>query len=155
MRKTSIFLLFLIAFNTPNALAFYPIEAQKEKLIISKTFPEEGVYFKAVPTIDVDEAGNIYAVGNREHMVFKFSPDGKLLLKFGGMGQGPGELQWPYYLSISKNLKLILVEDDIGVSFFSEDGIFIKRFRVFSPISSIYASPNKIYLLQPTENNLI
>ncbi|MBC7365047.1 MAG: hypothetical protein H5U07_11010 [Candidatus Aminicenantes bacterium] len=155
MRRNFIFMFLLISSIIANIMALYSDEIKKEKLVLSKTFPEERVYFKSGPNIAVDEAGNIYAVDNREHMVFKFSPDGKLLGEFGGQGQGPGELQFPYCLSISKNLRLILVQDNIGISFFSEDGLFIKRFRVFSPVYYVCAGANRIYLLQPREDKLI
>lgn len=128
---------------------------QKETLIIAKTFPKEIIYFKAVPPIDVDELGNIYAVGNREHTIYKFDSKGKFLLKFGGHGQGPGELQWPYYISSARKLKQVIVFDNVGLSIFSEKGKFINRIRIFSPALSIYASSNNILLLQPTEKNLI
>jgi len=146
--------LFLLLFSFVAklfALHSYP----KERLVIGKIFPQEIIYFKAVPPIDADELGNIYAVGNREHTVYKFDSNGKFLLKFGGFGQGPGDLQWPYYISSARKLKQVIVFDNVGLSIYSEKGRFINRIRIFSPALSIYASPNNILLLQPTENNLI
>jgi len=47
---------------------------------------------------DVDSLGNIYVVVPPTHpgnVVFKLSPEGKPLLSFGHMGQGPFELEYP------------------------------------------------------------
>jgi hypothetical protein len=48
--------------------------------------------------LDVDSQGNIYVVVPPTHpgnVVFKLSPEGKPLLSFGPMGQGPFELEYP------------------------------------------------------------
>jgi hypothetical protein len=47
---------------------------------------------------DVDSQGNIYVIVPPTHpgnIVFKLSPEGKPLLSFGPMGQGPFELEYP------------------------------------------------------------
>jgi len=53
--------------------------------------------------LDVDSQGNIYVVVPPTHpgnVVFKLSPEGKPLLSFGPMGQGPFELEYPGGLHI-------------------------------------------------------
>ncbi|MCX8160174.1 MAG: hypothetical protein N3G18_04490 [Candidatus Saccharicenans sp.] len=155
MRVKNQLISWFLIFLAGNNFIFCSDNGPKEKLILANTFPKEEIYFKAVPPIDIDEAGNIYAVGNREQMVFKFNPEGKLLLSFGGYGQGPGELEWPYYFDVNEHIGKVFILDDAGLSLFSEDGKFINRFRVFSPALSVSAALNRIYLLQPTENNLI
>ncbi|MGA2533535.1 MAG: hypothetical protein ABSG19_10920 [Candidatus Aminicenantales bacterium] len=52
---------------------------------------------------DVDSQGNIYVIVPPTHpgnVVFKLSPEGKPLLSFGQMGQGPFELEYPGGLHI-------------------------------------------------------
>jgi hypothetical protein len=52
---------------------------------------------------DVDSQGNIYVVVPPTHpgnIVFKLSPEGKPILSFGPMGQGPFELEYPGGLHI-------------------------------------------------------
>ncbi len=127
----------------------------KEELALIKTFSKAEVYFSTVPNLDIDSKGNVYAVSNREHMVYKFSPEGKLLLKFGRQGQGPGDFQWPYYFCVEKQTGRVLVIDNIGVSIFSEDGNFIRRIRTFSRVHSICATKENFVLLQPDEKYLI
>ena len=53
--------------------------------------------------LDVDSQGNIYVMVPPTHpgnVVFKLSPEGKPLLSFGPMGQGPFELEYPSGLYI-------------------------------------------------------
>jgi len=120
MKKTGlIILLILLTFGTQPRI--YSGEILKEKLVLVKTFPEDGLPTKAVPWIDVDSKGNIYAVGNREHSIFKFSREGKQLLTFGGWGQGPGELQWPADISIDKDLDQVFIRDNIGISIYDSE----------------------------------
>ncbi|MDI6849413.1 MAG: hypothetical protein QME69_06435 [Candidatus Saccharicenans sp.] len=103
-------------------------------MIPSEVFPEKDVYIESPLPIDVDKAGNVNAVGNREPAIFKFDPEGKPLLTFGGPGQGPGYLQWPYYFDVNGREKTIFVADNIGLSLFLTDGTFIRRFRTFGPV---------------------
>ena len=148
MKKTGlIILLILLTFGTQPRI--YSGEILKEKLVLVKTFPEDGLPTKAVPWIDVDSKGNIYAVGNREHSIFKFSREGKQLLTFGGWGQGPGELQWPADISIDKDLDQVFIRDNIGISIYDSEGTYINRIRTFIPLLSLCAIHNGVILLQP------
>jgi len=127
-------------------------EIPKERLALVKTFPEDGLPTKAVPWIDVDSKGNIYAVGNREHSIFKFSREGKQLLTFGGWGQGPGELQWPADISIDKDLDQVFIMDNIGISIYDSEGTYINRIRTFIPPLSLCTIHNGVALLQPADD---
>jgi hypothetical protein len=148
MKKTGlIILLILLTFGAQPRI--YSGEILKEKLVLVKTFPEDGLPTKAVPWIDVDSKGNIYAVGNREHSIFKFSREGKQLLTFGGWGQGPGELQWPADISIDKDLDQVFIRDNIGISIYDSEGTYINRIRTFIPLLSLCAIHNGVILLQP------
>lgn len=149
MKKTGVIIM-LILLATGFQPQIYGGEIPKERLILVKIFPEDGLPTKAIPWIDVDSNGNIYAVGNREHTIFKFSPEGKLLLTFGGWGQGPGELQWPAWISVNKELNQVLIIDNIGISIYDSEGKFIKKIRTFIPPLSLCATRNGVILLQPT-----
>ncbi|MBC7361421.1 MAG: 6-bladed beta-propeller [Candidatus Aminicenantes bacterium] len=143
-----IILLILLAIGVQPEI--YGSEIPKEKVVLVKKFPEDGLQTKAVPWIDVDSNGNIFAVGNREHSIFKFSPEGKLLLTFGGWGQGPGELQWPAWISINNEFNQIFIIDNIGISIYDSEGKFIQKIRTFIPPLSLCATRNGVILLQPT-----
>lgn len=53
---------------------------------------------------DADGEGNIYVVGfkNRENYIYRFDRSGQPAGSFGRRGQGPGELQWPFFSGVSK-----------------------------------------------------
>ena len=151
MKKASVIILLML-----SAIGVQPgvhgNEIPKERLALVKTFPEDGLPTKAVPWIDVDSKGNIYAVGNREHSIFKFSREGKQLLTFGGWGQGPGELHWPADISIDKDLDQVFIMDNIGISIYDSDGRYINRIRTFIPPLSLCAIHNGVALLQPAQD---
>ncbi|RMG30543.1 MAG: hypothetical protein D6732_16095 [Methanobacteriota archaeon] len=67
-----------------------------EKLKILKTIGaaagEESDIFGYITWVDFDTAGNIYVLDKIDQVVTKLSPQGQVLLQFGGKGNGPGEL---------------------------------------------------------------
>lgn len=125
------------------------------KLVCS--FPEDDLYFGSFPAIDIDKEGFIYAVDNREHTVFIFNKEGKLLGKFGGWGQGPGELQWPAKISVDKKSGEIFVKDNTGINMFGPGRDFIRRIRTFTGILNLDAGNGRIAVIEPIpgENDLI
>lgn len=112
-------------------------------------FPQQSIYFKTLPKIDLDKEGLIYAVDNREHTVFKFNRDGELLANFGRWGQGPGELQWPANISVDKSTGLIFVKDNTGIVMYDPQGSFIRRVRTFTQILNFDAAHGRIAVLEP------
>jgi len=62
---------------------------------------------------DVDSQGNIYAVIPPIHsgtLVFKLSPEGKPLLSFGRMGQGPFEIEYPSGVFVDASDRIWVLE---------------------------------------------
>lgn len=155
--KKKIIIVFLIVsaflIDIPNMKAEKKLMIENLELI--KVFPEEEqkLFFKTTPFISIDYFGNVYAVDNREHTVYKISRDGKLILKFGEKGHRPGEFQWPVYIAVFKNK--VFVSDNIGISIFDLNGKFIKRFRKFRPINSMGIFQNIVLLAEIGTENLI
>lgn len=151
MKKISVMSICLLICLLAHLYLWLPGEGRiavaKTKLI--RYFPEQNLYFKTFPKIDVDEEDSIYAVDNREHLVFKFNKDGELLNKFGGWGQGPGELQWPADVSIDKSTGQIFVKDNTGIVMYEPGGSFIRRIRTFTGIINFEAAYGRITALEP------
>lgn len=84
--------------------------------------------FSRITDIDVDEDGNIYALDQREDQIKVYDRNGQFLRTIGRRGQGPGELDAPYFLSITAQEHLV-VEDVAGrrMAFFTLEGEFIKN----------------------------
>jgi hypothetical protein len=62
---------------------------------------------------DVDSQGNVYVIVPPTHpgkLIFKLSPEGKSVLSFGPMGQGPFELEYPSELHIDPKGRIWVLE---------------------------------------------
>jgi len=79
---------------------------------------------------DVNPKGEIYVlrtIKGTGDFVFKFDQNGRFVKSFGRKGQGPGELQMPRYIAISKNNRL-LISDNSRVLEYDHDGAFVKAY---------------------------
>jgi DNA-binding beta-propeller fold protein YncE len=79
--------------------------------------------------VAVDGLGNIYALGTFNNAVFKFSPDGKFLTRFGSDGDQPGQFRAPSAIAVDGKGRLY-VSDFKGVQVFDSNGRYL---AVFNP----------------------
>jgi hypothetical protein len=89
----------------------YPVKGEPRALSLREEFQidTEGDALSAaglfdVAAVDADSRGRIYVfqrARGRDPLVFQFDERGKLLKSFGRIGQGPGEIQSPYYLRMT------------------------------------------------------
>lgn len=75
--------------------------------------------------------GSVFLAQQRAHAVHKFDRAGRLIKSFGRQGQGPGDFQFPQYLSILDGRYLVVGENAEGrrISLFDLDGRFVKLVR--------------------------
>jgi DNA-binding beta-propeller fold protein YncE len=73
----------------------------------------------------VDGLGNIYALS--DSVIYKFSPDGKYVNKFGSMGDQPGQFHFPNAIAVDGQGN-IFVSDMDNIDIFSSDGRFVTSF---------------------------
>ena len=83
--------------------------------------------FGSIVSACEDARGNFYVLDRIEHRVLKFSSEGRPLLIFGQKGQGPGDFQSPGRIAFSSQGELVVLEDLYYVSFFTAEGVFLKR----------------------------
>lgn len=109
-------------------------------------YPKEwhNIYFKTIPNLAIDEIGNIYAVDNRMQIFYKIDVFTDEATAFSHPGEGPGELQHPANICLSG--EKLLIKDDVAINIFDIDGNFIDRFRIFTPIISLAADNQYIYV---------
>jgi hypothetical protein len=83
-------------------------------------FQNKFLFLKAAPD------GTIFVSDNRDHRVLKFDASGRLILKFGRHGQGPGDFHYPGFLSILDDTTLVVGEYTTNrrISLFDLDGAF-------------------------------
>jgi DNA-binding beta-propeller fold protein YncE len=83
--------------------------------------------------VAVDGVGNIYALGTFNNAVFKFSPDGKFLTRFGSDGDQPGQFRAPSSIAVDGKGR-VYVGDFKGVQVFDGNGRYL---TVFSPVGAV------------------
>jgi len=79
--------------------------------------------------IALDGLGNIYALGSFTSAVYKFSPDGKFINKFGGKGDEPGLFRSTQAIAVDSQSR-VYVSDFGGIHVFDSNGRFIKFIKL-------------------------
>jgi DNA-binding beta-propeller fold protein YncE len=79
--------------------------------------------------VAVDGLGNIYALGSFNSAVFKFSPEGKFITRFGDAGDQAGQFRAPSAVAVDGKGR-IYVSDFKGVQVFDSNGRYL---AVFDP----------------------
>jgi DNA-binding beta-propeller fold protein YncE len=80
--------------------------------------------------VAVDGLGNIYALGSFNNAVFKFSPEGKFITRFGDDGDQPGQFRAPSAIAVDGKGR-VYVSDFKGVQVFDGNGRYLD---VFNPV---------------------
>jgi hypothetical protein len=124
------------------------------KLISDANFGEETKWdypsLYKITSIAVAMDGSIFAAVSKQHKIFKFDKDGKVLFQFGQKGQGPSDLFYPGNLSILDNKYLVVFKypSNQRISIFNLNGKFEKIIRTSYPvISAVALKNNKIAIL--------
>jgi DNA-binding beta-propeller fold protein YncE len=96
---------------------------------------------------DIDSEGKIFISNpkSKENNIFILNSDGSLISVFGREGQGPGELQSPLELAISKQDE-IYITDRGKVVVFNNTGQFIKEIRIENEYQKIIPLDKDRYL---------
>lgn len=83
----------------------------------------ESFYSVSERTVGVDAAGRIYVLDADGHRVIVFTADGAHVRTLGREGKGPGEISWPFELTVKPDGTVLI--DDVGrgmVHGFDPDG---------------------------------
>ena len=78
--------------------------------------------------VATDGLGNIYALGSFRNGVFKFSPDGKFLNRFGDSGDQPGQFHAPSAIAVDGHGR-VFVSDIKGIQVFDSNGRYLNVFK--------------------------
>ncbi len=74
--------------------------------------------------VAVDGSGYIYALGRFNNAVFKFSPDGKFINRFGGAGDQSGQFRAAYSIAVD-GYGRVYVGDIKGIQVFDANGRYL------------------------------
>ena len=86
--------------------------------------------------VAADGVGNVYALGAFNDAVFKFSPDGRFLTRFGGAGDEPGLFRAPGAIAVD-NQGRVYVADFKGVQVFDPNGRYLDLIKVRGAASGL------------------
>ena len=86
--------------------------------------------------VAADGTGNVYALGTFTDAVFKYSPDGRFLTRFGGDGDEPGLFRAPYAIAVD-NQGRVYVADIKGVQVFDTNGRYLDLVKVKGAASGL------------------
>ena len=83
--------------------------------------------------ITVGPDGNVYVPDTHYQRVMVYTPDGKLLRKWGSMGSGPGQFVWPTDVAFDEKGRVFVSEygDNARIQVFEKDGTFLYAFGRF------------------------
>lgn len=107
-------------------------------------FPES----PAGAAIDLD--GNVYITDDAAKMVYKYSPNGKLLMKFGSPGTGDGQFGAPAGIAVNDTGEIYVADSGSKrIQKFDRDGKFILKFGTAGTGSSQFNDPASITISEP------
>ena len=96
--------------------------------------------------VAIDGLGNIYALGSFNNAVFKFSPEGKFLTRFGDAGDQPGQFRAPSALAVDGKGR-VYVSDFKGVQVFDTNGRFLASFNPEGTASGmVFNDKNELFV---------
>ncbi len=79
--------------------------------------------------VAVDGLGNIYALGTFNNAVFRFSPDGQFVNRFGSDGDEKGQFRAPNAIAVDGQSR-VYVSDIKGIQVFDADGRYLASISV-------------------------
>jgi hypothetical protein len=78
--------------------------------------------------VAIDGRGNVFALGGFTNSVFKFSPEGKFINRFGSQGNQPGQLNAADAIAVDGKGR-VYVSDIKGVQVFDSEGRYLASFK--------------------------
>ena len=92
-------------------------------------------------------------VGRGNARVLKFSPDGKFLKQWGGLGSGPGQLNVPHCLAFDSKGRLFVGDrGNNRIQIFDQDGKLLDEWKQFSRPSGIFIDRNDVIYVTDSES---
>jgi hypothetical protein len=98
--------------------------------------------------VAIDGRGNIYGLGSFTSGVFKFSPEGRFMNRFGGSGDQPGQIRAASAIAVDGKGR-VFVSDIKGVQIFDSDGRYLTFFKPDGPASGmVFNDKNELLIVE-------
>lgn len=100
----------------------------------------------------VDGLGNILVLGGEfQPAVFKFTPEGRFIDKFGSHGQEVGQFSFPGAIALDSQSR-VYIADTKGIQVFDENGRYLDVFNVDSGVfAMLFNDREELFVLTGTE----
>ena len=102
--------------------------------------------------VAADGLGNVYVLGSFNDAVFKYSPEGRFLNKFGGGGDGAGQFRAPQAIAVDGQGR-VYVSDIKGIQVFDGDGRYLETFKVDGSVAfgMVFNDKNELFVVARTQ----
>jgi len=113
------------------------------------TITKGGPPFNRPTGVAITESGTIYVSdGYGNARVHKFTPDGKLLLSWGGPGYRPGEFRLPHNIAVDKQERVWVPDrENSRVQIFNSSGKFLDQWENFiRPTDVCFDDEGNVYV---------
>ncbi len=103
--------------------------------------------------IAIDDDGNVFVTEVDLQRVQKFSPEGELLLTFGGPGSAPGQFLRPYGIDADWGVIVVADKDNNRIQMFSAQGVYLLQFGGYGTSPGKFDQPTQVKF-HPSNGNL-
>ncbi|MGH9759499.1 MAG: NHL repeat-containing protein, partial [Blastocatellia bacterium] len=117
----------------------------KTTLVIRKAVSKQSERPELQVHVAVDGLGNIYALSMFSNAVYKFTPDGKFISKFGSEGDEPGQFRAPMAIAVDGQGR-VYVSDFKGIQVFDTNGRFLGPIKFHGPaLGMVFDDSNALF----------
>jgi len=137
-RSTAVLIVLVVAAGMPLFGQSTLVSAYRSGKIVLEPDPGFGrdidwasVVLNFANDMTVAPDGSVFVANNREHVILKFDPDGRLIKTFGRKGQGPGDFEFPANLDVL-DIRTLVVGEYPGnrrISLFDFEGRLARLLR--------------------------
>lgn len=133
--------------NPKEPLYKTPVLELKEDLSLGGPEAQGDYAFGQIRTFIVDDAGSIYVLDQQSSHIKVFDKTGKYVRTIGRKGQGPGELDSPWSLSVNRVAgELAALQLSRRMSYFKTDGTFLRTQSLNDSSRAQFDSRGNIYI---------
>ncbi len=144
-----------IVFILMSIIAFSQVKSdivKMKNIAESKSFFDLGI--QHIASMSVDSLGNLFIIDGMKRKILKFDTKLKYISSFGKQGQGPGEFNRAYTISIDKKNNLYIMDNMNKIITYSNSGKLIneKRFSGGTSSSSGFVLNYPVFISRKYKN---
>ena len=135
----------VIAFAIAASCTAVPFAATAELVYVTQWGSDgNGLTQFHYPTgMAIGPSGDVFVTDGGNHRVCRYTPDGQIVMTFGGLGNGPGKLNTPDFLAFSPTNGDLYIADKLNhrIQRFTEAGAFVQAWGSLGPGPGQFNAP--------------